>query len=150
MLWYPFVLLLMSTKDSRETFYYQNFDAKKKMITLQQDEHRTKDLFNDSETQDNTSSFWDTYMSKHAAIFESDLDTITKNKKEELHNILYDTYMEFVGENIVTPKEFYKELINVSNIELERTTGEYVTACVFASLFTDYKDKEADDLDIDA
>jgi len=140
----------MSTKDSRETFYYQNFDDEKKKIALalQQEEHRIKDMFNDSEVQTDTSS-WATYLSKHDAIFESDLDTITKNKKEELHNILYDTYMEFVGENIVTPKEFYKELINVSNIELERTTGEYVTACVFASLFTDYKDKEADDLDVD-
>jgi len=141
----------MSTKDSRETFYYQNFDDEKKKIALafQQEEHRIKDMFNDSEVQTDTSS-WATYLSKHDAIFESDLDTVTKNKKKELHNILYDTYMEFVGENIVTPKEFYKELINVSNIELERTTGEYVTACVFASLFTDYKDKEADDLDVDA
>lgn len=140
----------MSTKDSRETFYYQNFDDEKKMIMLQQDEHRTKDLFNDSETQGSTSSFWNTYMSKHNEIFGSDVDTLVKNKKEELHNLLYDTYMEFVGENVVTPKEFYKELVNISNIELERTTGEYVTACVFASLFTDYKDKEADGLDIDA
>lgn len=139
----------MSTKDSRETFYYQNSDAENKMSMFQKDKHTLKDLFNDCETQDNTSSFWDTYMSKHNELFGSNETIIAKNKKEELHNLLYDTYMEFVGENVVTPKEFYKELINISNIELERTTGEYVTACVFASLFTDYTDKEDEKLNVD-
>jgi hypothetical protein len=76
-----------------------------------------------------------TLIAKDARETKTYLKTNKETLKERLYGYLYDNYFEFVGENQLTPKEYYEEFKRVIEDELKRTNKERGFAKEMHSIF---------------
>lgn len=63
------------------------------------------------------------------------LKTNKETFKKRLYECLYDNYFEFVGENQLTPEEYYEQFKQVIEDELKRTNKEQGFAKEMHSIF---------------
>jgi hypothetical protein len=76
-----------------------------------------------------------TLTAKDARETKTYLKTNKETLKKRLYEYLYDNYFEFVGENQLTPEEYYEEFKRVIEDELKRTNKEHGIAKELHSIF---------------
>jgi hypothetical protein len=76
-----------------------------------------------------------TLIAKDARETKTYLKTDKETLKKRLYEYLYDNYFEFVGENQLTPEEYYEEFKRVIEDELKRTNKEQGFAKEMHSMF---------------
>ena len=76
-----------------------------------------------------------TLIAKDAKETKTYLKTNKETLKKRLYEYLYDNYFEFIGENQLTPKEYYEEFKRVIEDELKRTNKERGFAEEMHSMF---------------
>jgi len=78
---------------------------------------------------------WSSLGAKDARETKTYLKTDKETLKKRLYEYLYDNYFEFVGENQLTPEEYYEEFKRVIEDELKRTNKERGFAEEMHSIF---------------
>lgn len=76
-----------------------------------------------------------TLTAKDARETSTYLKTNKETFKKRLYECLYDNYFEFVGENQLTPEEYYEQFKQVIEDELKRTNKEQGFAKEMHSIF---------------